>query len=453
MQLQKRLAHVIQIIALCLFLSPSVSTAQAPLAAGAEIAGSLAVSDLITQLRNSLISVSDKISSDVSRNSFEVREHIALLIQLIDQLGQSLIGKTFEQLDKEQRAIFLNINNSVVQMQNAASVTLVQVDDIVARTNDAFGTLPGADRNPRVLRYGPAYVVGIAPETKPAAGSDIPVNVSGSWLGIGEPLLAFGGTPCRLQGKTETSLSFNCPLSAFVSGSKVESFSGNLTVFREKTFWEDIKNVFVEVPTRLDYKLAIFTVPQTMGTYKVSAIVATSNTEEVIRQTQDFYHSNGHCEGRANPVWTVNATTGWKIDVNSIQVHENTKNGDSQNHGAFNRTENGFQMGGIVRNEGTCVGPFKDARGWLGVRATYREYRTIDGTANAGPWSGVLEWGKDVPVTLPNNAKSFRVEVMRVDGRLLVDESAPQNRGWHTIEYNPTSRSLTMKVQPVANAL
>lgn len=354
MQFSNKLMHVTRVITLCFFLTPWASTAQVPVTAGVEIAGSLAISDLITQLRNALISVSGKISSDVSRNSFEVREHIALLIQLVDQLGQSLIGKTFDQLDEKQRAIFLNINNSVVQMQNAASVTIAQVDDVVARTNDAFGTLPFSDRIPRVLRYGPAYVVGLAPGANPVKASDVPITVSGSWLGVGEPKLAFGGTPCQLQGKTETSLSFNCPLSAFVSGSKVESISGSLTVFREKTFWEDIKSVFVEVPTEIDYKLAMFAVPQTMGTYKVSATVATSTTEEAIRQTQDFYHSNGHCEGPAYPVWTVNATAGWKIDVNSIQVHELTKNGDTQNHGAFNRTENGFQMGGIVRNEGSC---------------------------------------------------------------------------------------------------
>lgn len=197
-----------------------------------------------------------------------------------------------------------------------------------------------------------------------------------------------------------------------------------------------------------------------MGAYSLSTTISTPFEVKASRATQDFYHSNGHCEGPREVVWNVNATPGgWKIDPNSITVHEGTKNGDTQNYGAINRSATGFQLGGMVRNQGgcVCVPPFgcvsHDARGWLGVKATYTEFLD-QSKSEAGPLeTGVLNWGHDMTFHLPASTTAFSLDVKQIDGRTFVDTSAPTTRGWYSITYNSENKILVVRPKELSEAL
>ena len=96
----------------------------------------------------------------------------------------------------------------------------------------------------------------------------------------------------------------------------------------------------------------------------------------------DKYHRNEHCEKRATDVrsmWRVEATEGWRIDIESVAERITTQSTNSSYGGIEEIGDGeGFYVLGSVVNNGKCVFLLdkrvaKDARGALGVSGTYTE--------------------------------------------------------------------------------
>ena len=95
--------------------------------------------------------------------------------------------------------------------------------------------------------------------------------------------------------------------------------------------------------------------------------------------------TNSHCAGPRDVSWRVEATEGWKIDIDTINFSPTTLSSKSVYKGVTDRTERGFSIKGRVVNRGNCVKLLgqlvsKDARGSLRVAGTYEEFRETTGT-------------------------------------------------------------------------
>ena len=90
-----------------------------------------------------------------------------------------------------------------------------------------------------------------------------------------------------------------------------------------------------------------------------------------------------HCRERATDIdWRVDANTGWKILVGSVDLHPVTKTVNSSYLGVKNLSHEGFNVQGTVVNNGQCIRVFgkrvaNDARGELHVAGTYSEQEII----------------------------------------------------------------------------
>lgn len=138
------------------------------------IGADTAISDIINNAKNALTSSISQLSSSVSRNSMEIRQHLEITVQLLDQLGQALIGKTFQDLNDTQKLFFTNLNNSLTAFQDTSRITLDRVDDTLNNLNSTLGTIPLADRNPRLIKFTPVYVTSLGGQ-----GETIVVTVNG----------------------------------------------------------------------------------------------------------------------------------------------------------------------------------------------------------------------------------------------------------------------------------
>jgi len=425
-------------------------------AQAAAVTADMAISNQIHNLRESLNGVISAASASVSKNSFEIRQHAEILLQDLDRLGNDLMGKTFQGISEEQRKAFNNAEVAVAQLRDALSKPVADIDAAIARSSDAFGTLPFANRTPRVLRASPSYIGVLSEEM-----GDVSVGVEGSWLGNDTPSLSFDKTECRLVNKLETALKFSCPQGVFASGEKVEYRTGVLKVYDPKSFWERLKSTVVKTEKFRTYSIGVTVVPAVMAKYTVTATVTGIQRETVRRRTQKFSHTNDHCSSDRHPVWNVNRTSGWKIDPHSIRVHEHSRSSRSLNSGAINRGERGFQLGGVVRNNGDC-GPFLpltnrrayyDGRGWLTVHATYAEYRDVPTEQTVRITEGEMVWGKDIGIELPPGTKAFRVDILQLDGTKLVEVSERADQRWYGLNYNPNNRNLVIKPKSLHLAL
>lgn len=88
---------------------------------------------------------------------------------------------------------------------------------------------------------------------------------------------------------------------------------------------------------------------------------------------------NGHCVDERPISYSVNASTGWKIDTSSIQSNVNLSS-RSIFEGIVNPTEEGFEVAGTVINNGRCItllgsDIFRDGRGRIWGEIEYEEYR------------------------------------------------------------------------------
>jgi hypothetical protein len=424
---------VIGSISISLFgLNQAISQAQA-------IAGATAVSTIIDSARTSVQSIISQLSADTTLNTFAMRQDLELLLQQLNMDASALEGKTFADINATQQSFFQSVANTLATIRNTTKVTTHQLDDLLSKANDALGTIPGADRDPRVLHYDPQYTVGGQP--------DVIIDVRGSWLGNSSPSLAAPGIQCSILSKTEDRLQFECPMKAFASPPKIVTATTlQLKVYKPLPWY---RTLFGGQGEGVPYSLVVFSVPQQFGTYSVNATVPTVSVTTAQR-SQSFYYSNGFCQGATNGVWTANTSgPGWFIDTNSISLTENTKNGASTNYTIPARSPGGFQISYTVTNSGSCgpevlgIRTFVDGRGWLGITAHWTESMSTNGTQTVAVNSGDLYWGKAIPVTLPANAVAFTLTADVLGSQQIVSVQSEVTR-WYSAAFNSGSHVLAI---------
>lgn len=420
----------------------------------APIAGSMAVGQLIEQLRQAANDVIAQTEGAVGRQSFEVRQHAFVLLQQLDSIAAGFRDTTFAQLNDTQRGAFNNLRAAVADLETGVGATAQHVRTTLELANDVVATVPGSNRRPRIRTYSPSYVV--------VGREPIRVAVDGAFLGFQDPTLTIGDTRCDRVAKIETRLDFLCPAGALRSASGVASHSARLVVYNYRTFWERLSSLFSDSRRAFDYQLAFYAVPSQVGTMEAVAHVKTI-TRETAARSNHFQHQNGHCQGEHPLNWTQNAVDNWRIDPTSIRTSI-----ASENYASFDGiaapTEGGFQVRARVRNHGTCVrDPIfghiiaYDARGWIGVDVSWTEYRDVETTVVQLLSGQSLAWGRDLVFELPESTTGVAFELRALDGSIvafdLTSASALHSNRWIEAQYEPATSRVVIRPRPIQAVL
>ena len=106
-----------------------------------------------------------------------------------------------------------------------------------------------------------------------------------------------------------------------------------------------------------------------------------------VEETRERHYARGetndHCQGARTVRWRVDATDGWSIVEESINIGPTVESTESTYNGVQEVSENGFTVVGRIVNHGSCVRLFgetvaRDARGTLRVTGTYTERRILE---------------------------------------------------------------------------
>lgn len=422
------------------------------------LAAGMTVGSIVGTLRGAALDIIRELDKTVGVNSFQIRQHLLLVVSELEHSALTLEGKLFKDLDISQQAFFRNIEGAINEASNATNQPLDKLDGIAKTLATSVERLPLTDGSPRVLRSTPSYVV-----TKLEI-AETRVSFEGSRLNYGPPTLKFGNIECRLAGHTDVRVDFICPSALFRTVASVTPVTGNLVVDDVETFWAKAKNVFRHYDPKKQYRVLVQGVPEVLG-------VATLYTqhEEIEEEFSDrsapLNASNNHCQNETEHgpfTYSVQGGPDWSIVPGSARWGgESSGNQQRSVSGPLDLTSKGFRFMAKLKNGGDC-GPYKpfssdrlwvDARAWIGGNVLWRESRQISVKKQSDLSIGTLKWGQDVAIPLPDKLMAFRLTVRQMDGSAPIVIDKDNSLRWFRVDHDTAKHTLVIRPRSIEDAL
>ena len=410
-------------------------------AQGAAMAG-MTVNQIVDNFADRIDQIISDLDDVITKQSFDVRSHLQIVLQQTDYIVDKNIDKTFDRLSETQQNLFVDINNTIEQFERTGQVLITDVDKLLNKGVALIGTLPGSRRAPVITALSPTYYGN-------TLNQDVAVRIDGAWLAKGEPYLEFDDEKYRPTTKIDSRLEFLIPLDLLNDSSRVNLEKAELTVYKKRLFGKKEQK----------YTLGFYLVPEMMGTYSLSI---KNNTQDTLYESRAgrFAHRNGHCWGSRRKNWAFNSTgPEWKIDLNTVRLEGVHVSSKSSRPLIENLTRNGFRVSATVTNNGTCCPkvfgsrPCRDGRGSVNGTARWTEYRTVPRITELREISsGKLFWNTELNFDLGNNLNSFVLEVVQLNGEKKVITGQDLNK-WFEVKFSRISNFLEIEPNSLSSAL
>ncbi|MCY1649165.1 hypothetical protein OVA11_19510 [Caulobacter sp. SL161] len=401
-------------------------------------------------IRDNAKAVIQQLEQSFGISSFRARQDLAYLIAEIDDVAIRQQGKLLSQLNKQERQLFVDSNNLLVNARRQADGTLQGVQKVAETMEGGVSRLPLADRSPRVLRARPEYLV-----TQAGEGA-VSIRAEGSLLGSGPAILRIGDQKCALAAQTETAVTFQCAAAIFRTKDAPTTVTSDLEVTAPRGFLD----VILFRPAKIKkYHLATVVAPAKLGTYTIEGAYDTT-----VRETQPrdgrIEASNEHCQGeRVHGPFRFSATPGWSVDPASIR--EGTVHGTNRQasiEGPHEVAFSGFYYNAKLKNGGECVKVLGkivsyDARAWRNQDVLWTEYRDVDREQPLALAGAGIAWGGDVSIALPPRMKWFRVKVRQIDGQERVIIDRDEKNDWFSLDHDAEQRTIVIRPRSLDEAL
>lgn len=412
-----------------------VETIAAPIASGASVAG------VVKNIEQSVSNLIEDLDNVISARSFQLRLELMFLLNELENKGNSLVGKTFGELNNSQQLFFENTQKSISNIESMMNQGLDDIDQMITHAEQIVAQVPFTDEEPRIRSFGPLYMKSIN------NSGTVKLAFEGSFLNHGKATLEIAGENCETISQTDSILEFKCNNEPFVAFDVVNYITGTLLVQKEIGFFE---RIFRKKAEFKHYSASVVVVPTKLGSYEIQTTV---NTQKIQRANRSgtWGHVNPHCRSRRSSTTNFSPQgTGWKIDVNSINTRFTNERSGSRR--VVNATENGFQVEAVARNSGNCVFGSGDARGASVGMANWEEYKVNPSTQVQVISSGEIEWGKDIAVDLPTNLRGFKVIVRKFDGNEEILITA-EDKNWYSVTRDGQSTALVISPKSLKDAL
>ena len=428
---------IIIIVLISIFIKVDNSSAQI-----AAFSAAMSAKSIISDLQKGIQDVIQRADVVVSSQQFQLRNNLIVLNDNLAHRAEKFRDETFEKLDAQEKSFFENLRTTINESNRNANLLFDRVDLMISQLEGAIVRLPFAKTFPIVYNYTPSTI--LSSETIKR------ISVLGSFIGYKTPILKISNGVCNLESKTERNLVFGCQGLQFATTNCIGSYplKGSLTIFNKRTFWQIITSLFSDRNKKsYDYKVALYPITNVAATYTISVTNETIERENNPRKESRF-EENEHCAPNKPFSWQFTASSGWKIDVATIDESDHGARRECIYNGVRNATEVGFSIDGVLVNDGTC-GPFwTDARGAANVNVKFTEYREVKKETQVNNiQSGQVYWGSSSnPINLPPTTKNYTVTLTKCDGTTSV-LSGIQSDGW--FELSRSGNSLIIKCNKV----
>lgn len=428
--------------ALIIFLlqCPHASFAQIESIAG-PIATSTSVSNVISDIEQSISNLIEDMDNVVSARSFQLRLELMFILSEMENKGNSFVSKTFGELNDAQQLFFENTKKSVLEIESMMNQGLDTMDDMLVHAEQIIAQVPLTEEEPRIRSFVPLYIKSID------SPGEVKISLKGSFLNHGDAKFEMAGEFCEEISQTDSLLEFKCNSKSFVAFEDLNYVSGTLLVQKKRGFW---KGLFGKKADYKKYSTSIVVVPSMLGSYEIQATVNIQNVEYADRSGR-WGHVNPHCRSRRSRTTNFGPQgRDWKINVNSIETRFTNRRRGS--HRVINASENGFQVESVARNRGSCALGSRDARGASVGVVTWKEYKINPSTEVKVVSNGTIEWGRDIVVDLPTNIRGFKVIVRQIDGNEAIVINADDKK-WFSVTRDAPSTALVVSPKSLKDAL
>lgn len=405
-------------------------------AQGTAIAAGATINDVVNNLKTQIEDLAFSLEGIMTRQSFDMRQHILVISNNLDYILEKNLNKTFEELTAKQQEILNDAQFLVDGLKDTANQTIEKLELITDKANSFAASLPLGKKATLLSKVSPNYVL-------QSNRDNIKLIIKGSWLATGKPYLKLKNKKLFPATEIDSKLEFIIP-KLEIDTSKLELNTFPLIVYQKRFIGKK----------KLDYSVGVTTVPNFMATYNLEV---TTFRNDTIRSTynREKSHKNDHCQGSRNVILTVTASVGYKIDKNSI-THSGNVRSNCVYNGLRSVTENGYQVTAIVRNSGRCIkDPItrsivsRDARGKATIKTSYSEYKVVESINDEKvKIIGKGFWGEDFIFDLPDNTKSFVLTIHKINGeKIIVTDS--KNDKWMTIKNDRVNKRIIISPKKV----
>jgi hypothetical protein len=443
--LKKFVLHTM--LALALWMPPGAS-AQAP-SSPAAIAGSVAVSSLVDNIKNSISELIDRLDTVVSARSFQIRTEMSFLLSEVEHVSLTLVDKTFSELNQSQQQFFERTQSTLASARALTNEALAGSQALLEQVEQIGANVPFFGAEPRVRSVSPLFMQTAAH----GENGDVSLTVRGAFLRHGATSLVIDNVACRVSEHVDTRITFLCPKRLFVWETALKHVSGLLRVRDDASFWERVRERFGHYIPEKQYVINVTVVPRQLGTFLVNA-EHNAPQEQAMSRTASWGQTAPHCreETRGTNNFSPQGP-GWRIDVGSVRTSVGCDRRGG--HAVRNLTENGFQVDYNMRNDGRCVdllvGKSYDARGCHSGNVTWIERRSVPQRTETQLGTGPLFWTADQEIRLPLGLIGFTITVTQFDGRTVVLSAATAER-WFEVVRDAESRTLIIRPKRLEDA-
>lgn len=392
------------------------------------------VNEIVNNLKKQVEDLIASTEGVISRQSFDMRQHLMIVSDNLDKILEKNINKSFDRLDQTQQNLITDIEFILSEMQTPINQTSEKMEFLLDKANSVAASFIGGKKVVMVSKIDPLYVT-------ENLNQNVKIIIKGSWLSLGDPYVMYNNTKIYPSYESDSRLEFIIP-EIKTDKEKVVVSSYPLTVYQKKKYFGKRKETYV---------IGVSSVPSLLGNYNL-AIRTTYQDTVTINRNKKIEHRNDHCQGERSVILTVNASDGYKIDEKSIKdTHSVTKN--SVYHGIRSLTHNGFQLEGIARNSGDCTFFSKDARGSVKMYVNYNEYKIDEKINNEQVISNsVGKWGQDQIFRLPENTKDFILTVEKLNGEKVLISDTYSDK-WFKVKYDRVGKRVIISPAPIEYAL
>lgn len=403
--------------------------------AQAQVLEVIGVDRAIQSIRNGLSEIISQAETSASVVAFGVAADSNYLLQNFESVAANLIDKSASQMNTSQRNFLERVYYIAVEADRSSEDFSQMLSETVSQTGAELSRIPGVSNRPFVYRSSPNFFIN--------DDAGVYVTFIGSLLN-GENSLRFGAVTCETAGFTENSLRFWCPQSVF-EGEEVSRFNGSLELKRPNRFFNWNNSVY-------NYDIQVNSIPRILGNYTMH-ISERRLVNDPVPRDQSNTHRNNHCSGARNVAWSYRPADKCVVDVRSVGFRNRNVSSNSSLEGIINLSSSGFQVRGVVRNNGIC-GPFgvpRDARGSISVHLTWNDICERADESELEPVSGDIFWGEHISFTLPKDYTKFILTVRQANGEVIViNETA--STPWFQTTFDPAQKTLILRPRSIEEA-
>ena len=400
----------------------------------------------------------EKVETATRNTTFTAGHTASGLLQQIEALGRRGMLDWDEAVTGLEDKTYRDLVDSLRRVQALQADTVDDANAILANANDVLANVPGATRIPVYRDVYPQYLTAQQIDVATEGASEyIALEVSGSLMDTGEPMLSFGPSKgCEIDGKRSNRLVFSCPTEYFrvadtLDRDRAVAVIGRLSLHERRPWWA-WKRLNGRSPTeKHEYELLVRVIPDVLGSATVSTGVLVRATQ-FQQRTRDFDENSSLKKRHKVLDDRIVPNEGFNILQDSIRFPQGWQRFHSADGvgglEAVNVSEKGFNVSCTLKAFGGRTVFFElftfDSDAFCKGVVVWDEYALVE---HVERWNSTepleVRWGRDITLEFPGcddgrrtctEAELVTVSLEQIDGRKVVLNSGDTRGEWVEVD-------------------